>query len=46
MRPRGSRRRLDALERIAAMEQRFGIGMDWESLPTLLERHNLRPAAS
>jgi mannose-6-phosphate isomerase-like protein (cupin superfamily) len=36
----------DALDRVGAMEERFGIRMDWSSLPVLLERHNLRPAAS
>ncbi len=36
----------DAGTRVAAMEQRSGIRMDWDSLPTLLERHSLRPAAS
>ncbi len=36
----------DALEHLATMEERFGIRMDWSSLPILLERHNLRPAAS
>jgi quercetin dioxygenase-like cupin family protein len=36
----------DALDRVASMQDRFGIRMDWESLPWLLERYALRPAAS
>lgn len=36
----------DALERVAAMQRRFGITMDWDSLPWLLEHYDLRPAAS
>lgn len=31
-----------ASERLASMEERYGVRMDWESLPALLERHQLR----
>lgn len=36
----------DVMERIAAMEQNFGVKMDWDSVPDLLARHGLRMAAS
>jgi uncharacterized cupin superfamily protein len=37
---------LDVMDRLAAMEERFGVTMDWDSVPELLERHGLRMAAS
>jgi uncharacterized cupin superfamily protein len=36
----------DVMERIAAMEERFGVKMDWDSVPDLLARHEVRMAAS
>jgi Uncharacterized conserved protein, contains double-stranded beta-helix domain len=36
----------DALERVAEMQHRFGITMEWDSVPLLLDQYNLRPAAS
>jgi quercetin dioxygenase-like cupin family protein len=36
----------DALERVASMQERFGIEMDWDSVPWLLEHYDLRLAAS
>jgi quercetin dioxygenase-like cupin family protein len=36
----------DALERVASMQERFGIEMDWDSVPWLVERYGLRLAAS
>lgn len=29
-------------ERLTSMEERYGVRMDWDSLPALLERHQLR----
>jgi quercetin dioxygenase-like cupin family protein len=31
-----------ALSGIASLEARYGVRMDWDSLPALLERHHLR----
>lgn len=36
----------DVMDRVAAMEEKFGVHMDWDSIPELLERHGLRMAAS
>jgi quercetin dioxygenase-like cupin family protein len=36
----------DALERVASMQDRFGIEMDWDSVPWLLEEYDLRLAAT
>lgn len=35
----------DALERVASMQRQFGIHMDWDSVPWLLEHFDLRLAA-
>lgn len=35
----------DALERVASMQEQFGIQMDWDSVPWLLERYDLHLAA-
>ena len=35
----------DALARVAEMQDRFGIEMDWDSLPWLLEHYELQPAS-
>jgi quercetin dioxygenase-like cupin family protein len=32
----------NAAERVTAIEERYGVRMDWDSLPTLLERYRLR----
>jgi quercetin dioxygenase-like cupin family protein len=34
----------DALDRVASMQDRFGITMDWDSVPWLLDRYELRLA--
>lgn len=36
----------DVMDRIAAMGERFGVKMDWDSIPVLLARHDLRMASS
>ena len=36
----------DVMDRIAAMEERFGVKMDWDSIPDLLAHHGVRIAAS
>ena len=36
----------DVFERVASMEERFGIHMDWDSIATLSLRYGLRMAAS
>jgi uncharacterized cupin superfamily protein len=36
----------DVMDRLAAMEQRFGIHMDWQSIAALTERYGIRMAAA
>lgn len=36
----------DAMDRVATMEARYGVRMDWDSIPELLARHGLEMAAS
>lgn len=35
----------DVMDRLASMEERFGIHMDWDSISTLTSRYGLRMAA-
>jgi quercetin dioxygenase-like cupin family protein len=36
----------DAMDRLASMEEQFGIHMDWESIAALTSRYDVRMAAS
>lgn len=36
----------DVMDRLASMEDRFGIHLDWDSISTLTSRYGLRMAAS
>lgn len=36
----------DVMERLASMEERFGVHMEWESISVLAARHGVRMAAS